>query len=150
HKLCFHLLSRFRIAPTTGVYRFVSKSLLCAFARTRTRASRSRHTTLLIQRRAALLAHPKLAIALELVAHARRPAAGANQHDVGDMDPALLLGDAALDVLLRIRTHVLLHHAHVLHQQLALIGKHMQHAAEFLVIFAAPGDDLHHVVLADI
>src|SRR5579859_6832126 len=107
-------------------------------------------TPSLVQRRAALLAHPKLAVALEFVADASGPAGGAYQHHVGDIDTALLLGDAALDVLLWVGAHVLLHHAHVLHQQLALLGEDVQHAAELLVIFAAPGDDLDHIVLANI
>ena len=43
----------------------------------------------------------------------------------------LLLGDSALDVVLRIRAHVLLHHHHVLDQHLAFVGKHAQHASFF-------------------
>src|SRR5207302_10831764 len=55
-----------------------------------------------------------------------------------------------LDVALRIGAHVLLHHLDVLHQQLAFGGEDAQHAAEFFIVFAAPGDHLHHVVFANV
>src|SRR5262249_10532402 len=48
----------------------------------------------------------------------------------------------------RIRTHVLLHHHHVLHQHLAAAGKHTQYAALFALV--APGDYLHRVIPLDV
>ena len=84
------------------------------------------------------------------MSNASRAAARADQHDVGDIYPAFLLGDAALDVALRIGAHVLLYHLDVLHQQLAFVGEDAQHAAEFFIVFAAPGDHLHHVVFANV
>ncbi len=103
---------------------------------------------LFIQRRSALLAHPDFAIALHFVPNPHRPASRTNQLHVRVRDPAFLFGNAALDVALRIRTHVLLHHHHVLYQQLVIVGKHAQHAP-FLAL-VAPGDHFHVVVAADI
>ena len=53
-----------------------------------------------------------------------------------------------LMLLLRIGAHVLLHHHHVLHQHLALVGHDAQHAA-FLALVAS-GDHLHLIVAANI
>src|SRR5271157_2670712 len=88
-------------------------------------------------------------VAVLFVGHAHRLLArGANQHHVADGDGAFLLGNAALDVLLRIGAHVLLHHHDVFHQYLALGGAHAQHAT-FLAL-VAPADHPHIVVAANI
>src|SRR5271165_2342995 len=112
------------------------------------RGSYASQTASLIQRGSALLANPDLAVAAHLVADTHRPAARTYQLHIRNRNPALLLRDPALDVALRVRTHVLLHHHHVLHQQLAVIGKHAQHAP-FLAL-VPPRDHLHVVVAADI
>src|SRR5580692_9805849 len=104
---------------------------------------------LLLQRIAANLAHTYIAIAAVLVSDAYRPIARcAHQHHVADRDRALLLRDAALDVFLRVGTHVLLYHHHVLHQDLAPTGHHAQHAS--LLTLVSPGDHLHLIVAANV
>src|SRR6185437_15321348 len=60
------------------------------------------------QRSAALLADAHLGVAFKLVANAGRAAAWANQQYVGNMNRRFLLGDAPLDVSLRVGPHVLL------------------------------------------
>src|SRR5205814_122352 len=108
------------------------------------------NSKLLVQRRTAPLAHAILVVAFFLVADSHRTARGADQHHVRDMDLALLFGNTALDVALWIGAHVFLYHAHMLHQQLAFLGEDAQHAAAFFIVFAAPGNHLHHVVLSNI
>src|SRR6185503_13282975 len=103
---------------------------------------------LFIQRRLAPAADPHMPAALRFVSNARRSAAGAYHHDVRDGDGRFLLRDSALDVALRIRTHVLLHHHHVFHQHFAGAGENPQHAA--LLAFVTSGDDLHRVIALDI
>src|SRR5712692_6956339 len=72
----------------------------------------------------------------------------ANDHHVRYLDRALALGDAALDLLLRIRTRVTLDHHHVLHQQLSGLTIDREHPA-FLALVTA-GDHLDRVFLLDI
>ena len=105
-------------------------------------------STLFIQRRAALLAYADLAIATYFVPNPYRPTSRTNQLHIGQRNPALLFGNAACNIALRIRAHVLFHHHHVLHQELVIVGKHAQHAP-FLTLVAA-GDNLHVIVAPDI
>src|SRR5664279_5798745 len=66
---------------------------------------------LLLQRGAAVLTYARVAVAVFLMAHPHGTRTrGAHQHHIADGNRALLLGDAALDVLLRVGPHVLLHH----------------------------------------
>src|SRR5258706_16292732 len=104
--------------------------------------------SLLIQRRSALLAYAHFAISAHLVSDAHRTASWAHQLHIGNRNPALLLGDAALNVALRVRAHVLFHHHHVLDQKLGIVGKHAQHAS-FLTLIP-PRDDFHAIVAPDI
>src|SRR5208282_2438561 len=71
-----------------------------------------------------------------------------NQRHVRQPDRPLLLGDSAFNVALRIRTHVFLHRHHVLHQHLAFVGKHAQHAPFLSRILAR--HHLHRIVAADV
>src|SRR5712692_6679125 len=59
----------------------------------------------------------------------------ANDHHVRYLDRALALGDAALDLLLRIRTRVTLDHHHVLHQQLSGLTIDREHPAFLDLVF---------------
>src|ERR1051325_6713838 len=86
--------------------------------------------------------------AMQFVSNARRPTAGAHYHDIRNGDGRFLLRDSAFDVPLRIRTHVLLHHHHVLHQNLAGAGENPEHAALFALV--ASGDYLHRVIALDV
>src|SRR5260370_7295251 len=82
---------------------------------------------------------------LQFVPHSRRPrAARANHHHIRDRQRRLLFRDPTLDIFLRVGTDVLLHHHHVLHQDLALDGKNTQHPSGLAVV--AAGDDLHLVI----
>src|ERR1022692_4109821 len=104
---------------------------------------------LLLQRRPAALAYARVAVTVFLMTHppwAR--AGGAHQTKVDDGNRALLFGDAALDVLLRVGPHVLFHHHHVLHQHLRLVRHDAEHAA-FLAL-VAPGNHPHLIVAANI
>src|SRR5215472_6026823 len=81
-----------------------------------------------------------MAVAVHRVGDTRRPLArGANQHHIAKVDGALLLGNAPLDVALRIGAHILLHHHDVLHQDLTLGRHHAKHAA-FLALVASTDD----------
>src|SRR5262249_58557564 len=86
--------------------------------------------------------------ALILVTYARRPATRTHDHHVGNRKRRFLFRDPALDVALRVGTHVLLHHHHVLHQQLAFAGKDAQHAS--LLAFVATGNHFHLVIALDV
>src|SRR5271157_1838218 len=104
---------------------------------------------LFFQRRSAPLAHAHMTVTVLFMAHADWPVAGAaHQHDVADGNRTFLLGDAALDVALRIGAHVLFHHHHVLHQHLALVGHNAQYAALFALV--APGNHPHLIVAANV
>src|ERR1700730_2352505 len=103
---------------------------------------------LFVQCRPALLTNSYLAIATHFVPDAHRAARRTHQGHVRQSNRPLLLGNSTLDVALRIRPHVLLHRHHVLHQHLALVGKHAQHAPFFSRI--PPGHHLHRVIPADI
>src|SRR5947209_9993078 len=83
-----------------------------------------------------------------LVPDARWPAGRADDHYVGDAERRFLLRNSALDVALRIRTDVFLHHHDVLDHQLCLARKHAQNAA--LLAFIASGDHFHRVIALDI
>src|ERR1700674_784260 len=103
---------------------------------------------LFVQRRPALLTDSYLAIASHFMPDPHRTARRTHQGHVRQPNRPLLLGNSTLDVALRIRPHVLLHRHHVLHQHLALVGKHAQHAPFFSRI--PPGHHLHGVIPADI
>src|SRR6476646_11725652 len=103
---------------------------------------------LFIQRRITTTANPHMPAAMHFVSNARWSAARAHHHDVRDGDRRFLLRDSALDVALRIRTHVLLHHHYVLHQNFAGAGKYPQHAA--LLALVTSGDYFHRVIALDI
>src|ERR1035437_8791034 len=77
-----------------------------------------------------------------------RAAGCAHQRHVGQENRPFLLGNSTFNVALRIRPHVFLHRHHVLHQHLALVGKHPQHAPFFSRI--PPGHHLHGVIPPDI
>src|SRR6185503_14976971 len=81
-----------------------------------------------------------------LGADARAPAAlAADHHHVAGVDRRLALGDAALDVALRVGPGVPLDEAHALHDDAVLVGQHLQDLA--LLAGVAAGDDLHQVFL---
>src|SRR5688500_71792 len=82
------------------------------------------------------------------VADTYRTAVTADQHHVRQVDGTLLLGDAALDIALRVGANALLRHHHVLDQHFALVGKDPQHAA--FLAFVPARDDLHGIVLANV
>src|ERR1700674_4900994 len=103
---------------------------------------------LFIQRRSALLTNSHLAIATHFMSDPHRTARRTHQRHVRQPNRPLLLGNSTLDVALRIRTHVLLHRHHMLHQHLALVGKYAQYASFFSRI--PPGHHLHGVIPADI
>src|ERR1700675_5113498 len=103
---------------------------------------------LFIQCRPALLTNSHLEIAPHFMPDPHRTAGRTHQGHVRQPNRPLLLGNSTLDVALRIRTHVLLHCHHVLHQHLALVGKHAQHAPFFSRI--TPRHHLHGVIPADI
>src|SRR5579863_6110207 len=154
--MLFHFLSRFRVAALGSwplalalnhlrtPVRETQLPNLVLVARHKAKSQWPRAKSLFIQRRIALLAHPHFAIAAHFMPDAHRPASGTDQLHVRDRDAALLLGDSALDVALRVGAHVLFHHHHVLDQNLAVVGKHAQHAP-FLAL-VAPGNHLHGVV----
>src|SRR5215471_19580570 len=94
-------------------------------------------------------AYAHVLVAMLLVYDAHRALAGvANQHHIADVDLALLLGNAALHVFLRILADGLLHHHHVLNQHRALGRRHTQHAAFFALV--APADDPDLIVTTNI
>src|SRR5271166_3559487 len=87
-------------------------------------------------------------VAVLLVGHTHRPLARrAHQHYVADGDRAFLLRNAALDVALGIGAHVL-HHHHVLHQNLPG-GRHDAQYAAFLALIA-PANDPDLVVTSNV
>src|SRR5450432_281682 len=75
-------------------------------------------------------------------------AARANDQDVGRLNRALALRDAALDLLGRVGTRVALDHHYVLHQQLARLPVDRQTAAGLSLV--AAGDDFDRVFLLEI
>src|ERR1035437_7874783 len=104
---------------------------------------------LLLQRRPAALAYARVAGTVFLITHPHwARAGGAHQHHVADGNRALLFGDAALDVLLRVGPHVLFHDHHELHQHLGLVRHEAEYAA-FLAL-VAPGNHPHLIVAANI
>src|SRR4030095_732399 len=72
---------------------------------------------------------------------------GRDDHHVRDVDRSLALGDAALDVALRVGPGVALDEVHALHHHAPLVRQHLQHLAALAA--CAAGDDLDQVVLAD-
>src|SRR5438270_10579474 len=105
-------------------------------------------SVLFIQRRITTAADPDMPAPMQLVPNARRSAARTYHHDVRDGDGRFLLRDSALDVALRIRPHVFLHHHYVLYQNFAGAGENPQHAA--LLAFVTSGDYFHRVIALDI
>src|ERR1035437_6649974 len=104
---------------------------------------------LLLQRGAAVLTYARVAVAVFLMAHPHGTRAGAaHQHYIADGNRALLFGNAALDVLLRVRPHVLFDHHDVLDQHLGLVRHDPEHAA--FLAFVASGNHPHLIVAADI
>src|SRR5580698_8373512 len=67
-----------------------------------------------------------------------------DQHDVRDMDSGLLLGDAALNVFLRVRLHVLLDHHDTLDENAVFFRDHAKDAALFALVFT--GNHFHFVI----
>src|ERR1035437_6888767 len=111
-------------------------------------------SSLPVERLPALAAHAHAAglaagYIFDVVGHPDRlVAARTHQHDVGCLDRALALGDAALDLLARVGTRVTFDHHHVLHQDLARVAVHRGHTA--LLALVAAGDHLDRVFLFDI
>src|ERR1017187_4698756 len=111
-------------------------------------------SSLPVERLPALAAHARAAgfaagYIVDVVRHPHRlVAARAAQHHIGCLDRALALGDAALDLLARVGTRVTLDHHHVLHQDLAGVAVHREHAA--LLALVTAGDHLDRVFLLDI
>src|SRR5664279_5135264 len=111
-------------------------------------------SSLPVERLAAFAAHARAAglaagYILDVVGHPYRlVAARAHQHDVGCLDRALALGDAALDLLARVGTRVTFDHHHVLHQDLARLAIHRAHTA--LLALVTAGNHLDRVFLLDI
>src|SRR6478672_4574728 len=103
---------------------------------------------LFIQRRIATTANPHMPAAMHFVSNARRATARADHHDIRDGYRRFLLRDSALDVALRIRPHVLLHHHYVFDQYFAGAGENPQHAA--LLALVTSGDYFHRVIALDI
>src|SRR5260370_14696388 len=111
-------------------------------------------SSLPVERLAALAANARAAgfaagYMIDVVRHPHRlVAARAHQHDVGCLDRALALRDAALDLLPRVGTRVTFDHHHVLHQNLAGLAIHREHAALFALVTA--GNHFDRVFLLDI
>jgi hypothetical protein len=82
------------------------------------------------------------------MADPNRPARRTDQLNVRNRNPALLLGDAALDIPLRVRAHVLFDDHHVLDKDFCVIWKNAEHAS-FLAL-VSPGDHLHSVIAPDV
>src|SRR5207237_9035115 len=110
--------------------------------------SKARSSSLFIQRRSTLLAHPHLAIAANLVSDANRPAGRTDQLHVRNRDAAFLFSNAALDMALWVRPHVLLHHHHVLDQYLRIYREYAQNAT--LLPFVSARADLHGIDATDL
>src|ERR1035437_8768642 len=150
----------FPSAPACGAFGFFSSAIPCLYlshgfgllllpVREEINSALSQVQGLLLQRGPAVLAYARVAVAVFLMTHPHRTRArGAHQHHVADGNRALLLGNAALDVLLRVGPHVLFHHHHVLHQHLRLVRHDAEHAA-FLAL-VAPGNHPHLIVAANI
>ena len=102
----------------------------------------------LLQRGSAFLAHPNLLVSANFTAYAYRSTCGANQLHVGKRYTALLLGDPALDVALRVGSHMFLDQHDVLDQDFGIVGKDPQYAAFFA--FIASGDHPYGVIVANI
>src|SRR5882724_3784809 len=95
-----------------------------------------------------MFADAHLAVALDLVSDARRlTARSADQLHVRDVDTALFFGDTTLGLAL-LCLYGLLHHHHVLDQDLAFAGEYAQNAP--LLAFVASGDDFDGVVLLNV
>src|ERR1039457_7239998 len=111
-------------------------------------------SSLPVQRLSALAAHAHAAglaagYSFDVVGHPHRlVAARTHQHHVGCLDRALALRDAPLDLLARIGTRVTFDHHHVLHQHLARLAIHREHAALHALVPA--GNHLDGVFLLDI
>src|ERR1035441_3923460 len=111
-------------------------------------------SSLPIERLAALAAHAHAAglaagNIVDVMGHPHRLVASrAHQHHVGCLDRGLALRDATLDLLARVGPRVTLDHHHVLHQDLARVAIHREHAA--LLALVAAGDHLHRVFLLNI
>src|SRR5450759_1382187 len=99
-------------------------------------------SSLPVERLAAFAAHARAAglaagYSFDLVSQTYRiVAARAHQHDVGCLDRALALGDAALDLLTRVGTRVTFDHHHVLHQDLARFAVYREHTALLALVTA--------------
>src|SRR4051812_43849619 len=111
-------------------------------------AARIQKQQLLIEGGPALLADAHFPVAANFMSYAHRAACGTHQRDIGQRNPPLLLGDAALDVPLRIRPHVLFYGHNVLDQNLEVVRKHAQHAP-FLARITAR-HDLDGIVPSDV
>src|ERR1022692_4479210 len=111
-------------------------------------------SSLPVERLAALAAHAHAAslaagYIVDVMGHPHRLVASrAHQHHVGCLDRGLALRDATLDLLARVGPRVTLDHHHVLHQDLARVAIHREHAA--LLALVAAGDHLHRVFLLNI
>src|SRR4051812_6097959 len=88
-----------------------------------------------IQRRSAFPADPDFAVSAYFMSNAHRPTGGAHQLHLGDGNRALLLGDSTFRFLRG--TEVLLHHHHVLDQDLPFVGEYAQHASLLAAVLAA-------------
>src|SRR5260370_14636287 len=111
-------------------------------------------SSLPVERLAALAANARPAgfaagYMIDVMRHPHRlVAARAHQHDVGCLDRTLALVDAALDLLPRVGTRLTFDHHHVLHQDLARLAIHREHAALFALVTA--GNHFDRVFLLDI
>src|ERR1035437_10019616 len=85
---------------------------------------------------AALLADSRLGGALDLVAHTRRPAIGADDGYVRDVDRRFLLGDSALGPLALLARPRLLDNPHMLDEHRVLVWEDTQHAAGLAAVGA--------------
>src|SRR5712671_4643709 len=83
---------------------------------------------LFVERCSALLANSYFAVATNFMSYSNRTAGRAHQRHVRQGNPALLFGDSAFDVALRIRPDVFLNCHHMFHQHLALVGEYTEHA----------------------
>src|ERR1017187_4972251 len=130
------------VSPGTTLFRY------CSLNRA------AMESSLPVERLAALAADPGAADLaagerIDVVPDARSlAAAGANHHHVGSRYGAFPFCDAALDLLRWVRAGVALDHHHVLHQQLARLAVHPQHAARLALVAAR--DHLDGVFLLEI
>src|SRR5580658_8700208 len=104
---------------------------------------------LLVERLAVLTRHPHPpAAGADFVAHSCGHPTRRQDHQVRDLNRHLARGNAALDLLLRIRTRMTLGDGDPFDGDLAREVVHLEHASRLSLI--APGDHLHHIVLLDL